>query len=46
MEVVIMDLIFILSLLAVEQAKAQVLAPPISIISKASEKPEVCIGGT
>ena len=41
-----MDLIFILSLLAVEQAKTQVLAPPIPIISKAPDKPEICIGGT
>ncbi len=41
-----MDLIFILSLLAVEQAKALVLAPPIPLTSKAPEKPEICIGGT
>lgn len=41
-----MDLIFILSLLAVEQAKALVLAPPIPLISKAPTKPEICIGGT
>ena len=41
-----MDLIFILSLLAVEQAKALVLEPPIPIISKAPTKPEICIGGT
>lgn len=41
-----MDLIFILSLLAVEQAKALVLEAPIPMASKAPEKPEICIGGT
>jgi hypothetical protein len=41
-----MDLIFLLSLLAVEQAKALVLAPPIPLISKAPTKPEICVGGT
>lgn len=41
-----MDLIFILSLLAVEQAKALVLEPQIPIVSKAPEKPEICVGGT
>ena len=40
-----MDLIFLLSLLAVEQAKALVLAPPIPIISKAPQKPEICVSG-
>lgn len=40
-----MDLIFLLSLLAVEQAKALVLAPAIPLISKAPLKPEICVSG-